>query len=573
MGYVFISYSSKNRESADAIRNLFMENGIDTWMAPYDLTKDNHYIKVINQVIKDCACFLLILSQSAQQSSFVERELERAITYCKTIVPVQIEPVHLDGSFSFYLNTSQILTSDHMIPDASDADKLLRAVRTVLDREPVISDEEKEQSLYSQVLALQRGNAILFCEKLCELLALLTDKLKNADGGDAKVNTMLRISDLYKLYWKNGLGYGTEYREIAKRVIRTISSIDSTLNIDLVSSRKNLFAAAAIELIYYGREIEDECIDCYTTGDIHGRNLSAYIERQSPYIRYVLTSAFDDEYSEDELRFIAGAKGKILSESITIPKKSKKEGNVQSACTDERFEEIANYFSKGNEIFNCIGHDRNADELFNCLLMSYERLQNYCLEVGEKNVYGECVIKISELKQLMLHSQKEKNESSDAERGIKALLGLTLPKSGMYDVFISYKHYDEDRAQKVYGYLQRQLKETFFDKETLPELSKSDYEQAVMSALSSSKHFVVIVSDLNLLEKSEVDGDWVRREMRCFNSEIQEGRKKGSNFIILASDNVYDQILSANKSNIDIMWRWQEIIRFSEFESILKNYI
>lgn len=122
--------------------------------------------------------------------------------------------------------------------------------------------------------------------------------------------------------------------------------------------------------------------------------------------------------------------------------------------------------------------------------------------------------------------------------------------------------------------MQKHLKEVFFDKVTLPELSKSDYEHAVMTALGHSKHFIVIISDIKILEGSDfTEGDWVRREMRTFNTEIQEGRKKDSEFLILASDEVCDQIFASNKENIDIMWHWQEIIRFSEFESVLAKYI
>ena len=95
-----------------------------------------------------------------------------------------------------------------------------------------------------------------------------------------------------------------------------------------------------------------------------------------------------------------------------------------------------------------------------------------------------------------------------------------------------------------------------------------------MTALGHSQHFIVIISDLKLLESLDfIEGDWVRREMRTFNTEIQEGRKKDSNFIILASDEVCTQVFAENKQNTDIMWRWPEIIRFSEFESKLAKYI
>lgn len=59
---------------------------------------------------------------------------------------------------------------------------------------------------------------------------------------------------------------------------------------------------------------------------------------------------------------------------------------------------------------------------------------------------------------------REDVDSTEADRGLKALLGLTLPKSGTYDAFVSYKHIDEDRAQKVYNFLQKHLKEVFLIK-------------------------------------------------------------------------------------------------------------
>jgi len=48
MGYVYISYSTKEQSSADAMRELFHKNNIDTWMAPRDIPDDNKYAQVIS---------------------------------------------------------------------------------------------------------------------------------------------------------------------------------------------------------------------------------------------------------------------------------------------------------------------------------------------------------------------------------------------------------------------------------------------------------------------------------------------------------------------------------------------
>lgn len=43
MGYAFISYSSKNRTSADSLKELLKRNGISTWMAPGDIPTGDLY--------------------------------------------------------------------------------------------------------------------------------------------------------------------------------------------------------------------------------------------------------------------------------------------------------------------------------------------------------------------------------------------------------------------------------------------------------------------------------------------------------------------------------------------------
>ncbi len=107
--YAFISYSTKNQASADTMRDLLRENGIKTWMAPGDIPAGSKYAKVINRAVKDCACFVLMLSEDAQNSVWVEKEVERAVNYRKPIIPVQIEDVVLNDEFELYISTDQVV--------------------------------------------------------------------------------------------------------------------------------------------------------------------------------------------------------------------------------------------------------------------------------------------------------------------------------------------------------------------------------------------------------------------------------------------------------------------------------
>ena len=113
MGYAFISYSTKNQAMADAIRNTFTANKIDTWMAPYSIPPGSKYAQSITNAIRNCSCFVLLLSNASQSSEAVDSEVElAALTFKKNIVTVQIENVVLNDAFTFYIHNKQILPID-----------------------------------------------------------------------------------------------------------------------------------------------------------------------------------------------------------------------------------------------------------------------------------------------------------------------------------------------------------------------------------------------------------------------------------------------------------------------------
>lgn len=128
MGYAFISYSTKNQTSADAMRDLLRKKGIETWMAPGDIPAGSKYAQVINRAVKDCACFILMLSEDAQNSVWVAKEVERAVNYRRPIIPVQIEDMILNDEFELYISTDQIIAIHKIDLGSDEVKKLLRSV-------------------------------------------------------------------------------------------------------------------------------------------------------------------------------------------------------------------------------------------------------------------------------------------------------------------------------------------------------------------------------------------------------------------------------------------------------------
>ncbi|WP_366008655.1 TIR domain-containing protein [uncultured Eubacterium sp.] len=128
-GYVFISYSSKNQQIADSVRLLLMEKKIPCWMAPYDIPAGSSYAYVINDALEKCSCFLLLLTNDSQKSQFVEREVERAITYKKPILPMQLEKLELNSGFKFYIGNSQIVAVPEIRADAPEFLRILSGIK------------------------------------------------------------------------------------------------------------------------------------------------------------------------------------------------------------------------------------------------------------------------------------------------------------------------------------------------------------------------------------------------------------------------------------------------------------
>ena len=131
MGYAFISYSTKNQDFADSMRQLLRQNGVSSWMAPMDIPVGSKYAQVITRAIKECACVVLLLSDASQNSTWVSKEIERAVNYRKIIIPVQLEDLVLNEEFEFYISTDQIIAVKQIDSSSSDVQKILSRLQAI----------------------------------------------------------------------------------------------------------------------------------------------------------------------------------------------------------------------------------------------------------------------------------------------------------------------------------------------------------------------------------------------------------------------------------------------------------
>ena len=144
MGYVFISYSTDNQSSAEALRNLFSKHGYGTWMATYDIPPGMKFAEAINQAIKGCDCFVLLLTNQSQNSKWVAKEVERAIHYRKLLIPISLENVILNDEFEFYISTDQIIPVKTISEDSVEIKKILQTLSIHVSRTNANVPTEKD---------------------------------------------------------------------------------------------------------------------------------------------------------------------------------------------------------------------------------------------------------------------------------------------------------------------------------------------------------------------------------------------------------------------------------------------
>lgn len=105
--HVFISYKVEEFDQALWVKNHLEENGVSCWMAPMSIRGGMSYAQEIPKAIADSSVFVLILSEKAQASKWVPRELDQAINCGKVIMPFVLEDCPLRNDFSFYLTNVQ----------------------------------------------------------------------------------------------------------------------------------------------------------------------------------------------------------------------------------------------------------------------------------------------------------------------------------------------------------------------------------------------------------------------------------------------------------------------------------
>lgn len=531
---VFISYTRKDSEIYSQMQIALNQKGI-TVFDDRQLSAGTEWASAITDAIQNAKIVIPIITDNSLASAWVMEEtkfaLESAEKNGTLILPVFDSNVDLDNAPNIKHRLellSCVIIESGEVDKASE--KLAERIHKLLSAEANLRAIAKQVEnylclkMYDQARALQQVHLEL-CDEVYSL--------SNGSFLDFEACLLSRIK-LISIFLDMQL-----FDEALEWTIDALNQLDDGDTYDVL--------------------VEQFAICCARLGMSVEAVRALALERLSDFVMY------DTDYFPETIHNFKEARlNNILDcfSNIVSVQNIRGDETIDNAAIHNGEEtKIAQYGELAIALFEDIIQDKSKSMSKHDLILGYERILNYCKHVGLKgDVADKCISRIAELNSF--EEAASSGESSVASEALKIYLGQALPKSGEYDVFISYKSEDEVLAKKVYDYLTQSGKEVFFAKATLPQLGESEYRTAIFDAIERSKHMVVVSSQPDYLKTK-----WVKKEWDTFDNEVTDGRKNGTLILVLSDDIV------SNKGNLPIELRAKEIVKMSEFRGRLLSYL
>lgn len=214
---VFISYSSGDKKTADAICSSLEQAGFNCWIAPRNIAPGCDYGEAIIDGISQSHLMVLVLSRAANASQQVKREVERAVNKNIPIIPFRIDDVPMSKALEFYLSTAHWLDA-YTPPLSKHLKHLESAARSIIDGGAIDRSElnkvpgswsatRRRWLIISASLVLLAiiGIAIVFVMKPQQRTFSYSLTVQKMSGSQ-------KIGDVYESTGRDSYGNGWRYR-------------------------------------------------------------------------------------------------------------------------------------------------------------------------------------------------------------------------------------------------------------------------------------------------------------------------------------------------------------------------
>ncbi|MEM8934954.1 MAG: FHA domain-containing protein [Pseudomonadota bacterium] len=123
----FISHASHDMDKANTLVTLLERARLRCWIAPRDIRDGVDYGAEIISGLEKSSHLFLLLSRASNKSSFVAREVERAVSKNKSIICVRLQDVQPSRRLEFFVSTTQWIDG-WRCDDETLSQRLLEAV-------------------------------------------------------------------------------------------------------------------------------------------------------------------------------------------------------------------------------------------------------------------------------------------------------------------------------------------------------------------------------------------------------------------------------------------------------------
>jgi len=220
---IFISYSSKDRPTANLLVAEIEKAGFACWIAPRNIEGGAEYSEVIEKAILHCPIFLLIFSEHAATSAWVKSELNIGFSENKYLIPYKIDATPLKGTMRLLLNDK------HWIAKNEDENKqielLISAIQNYFTKlEKGETENVSENPYYADIAKRKKRKIALLSGLLLSLFIVIGVIIFNIVTAQHKKNI-------------------THYNDLIERAF----SMHGTSTDDLIAKRNLLCKAQEME--------------------------------------------------------------------------------------------------------------------------------------------------------------------------------------------------------------------------------------------------------------------------------------------------------------------------------------
>jgi len=176
MHSLFISYSTKDQTTANALCSALESAGIRCWMAPRNIAPGAIWSESIIEAIQQASIFLVVMSPYSNQSDDVLRELQQAASAKKAIIPFVIAEFQISNKMRYFTDNVQHLKGSP-VPAPLELEQIVQRVRELsphaqaTEAAPVSSTQAPELAkgkrrlwpwLAAAVIVIALGAAVLY---------------------------------------------------------------------------------------------------------------------------------------------------------------------------------------------------------------------------------------------------------------------------------------------------------------------------------------------------------------------------------------------------------------------------